>query len=220
MTGEPDDFLVYSEKKILSEIAYIHSPAGESQAHLRPYMNTVADWEEIFPSERLGTGQIKVSGIDEEDVAKIALIEQTIQFVLDHRMLFSKITGLNDATRFGFVKFDGDRIENNKTMMDPPSGDPTFADLPKGKSEFYKQCVKYSRPDLWHAYLNFRNSPSDESWGELRQKIIPWKDETLCGVWSTVERLAKDRDGRDYGLGGRFRDGNLPSLMLVRQALL
>jgi hypothetical protein len=219
MTGNPKDFLVYSEKKIKADIAYIHSPKGTSQAHLRPYLNTVDDWEKVFPTMRLGTGEIKVSGVEDDDEARIAQIKRNIQFVLDYRMLFKTVTGLDDATRHGFCSFKGDMIEDHKIKNRPPSNEPTFSDLPKGRSEFYKQCVKYSRPDLWSAYLDFEKDPTELTWTSLRQKVIPWGKSALAGLWAKVEELATNRDGQSFGLMGRYRDGNVPSITMVRRAL-
>lgn len=219
ITGKPDDYIVNSATTIAAEIAYIHSPQGKAQKHLRPYLKTVSDWNGIFPIFRCGTGHIKVSGSDgEEEAARVAEIKRDIQFILDNRMLFARITGLDDACAYGYTEFGGDLIEDNKTKRSPPSDEPTFADLPKGSSEFYRRCVENRRPDLWSSYLKFKDNPCDSTWTELRHKIISWKG-CMTGLWEIVEKLATERDGQDFGLWGRFRDGNVPPLTLVRAAL-
>lgn len=217
IAGEPGNYIVNSPKTIATNIAYIHSPKGKDQAHLRPHLKTAADWDRLFPAWCCGTGQIKVSGVD--DVERIAEIKRDIQFLLDNRMLFTKITGLDDACAYGYCTFGGDLVEDHKTKRRPPSNEPTFADLPKGRSEFYKRCVENGRPDLWNAYLRFKADACESTWMELRQKAIPWQGR-LSGLWAMVEKLASEQDGKDFGLMGRFRDGKVPPLMLVRRALV
>ena len=217
MTGKPDASIVHSARTIEANIAYIHSPKGEGQAHLRPCLKTVADWDALFPAWKRGTGQIKISGVGDDEVERIAEIKRDIQFLLDNRMLFTRITGLDDARANGYATFEGDQIEGHKATKRPPSSDPTFADLPKGQSGFYKLCVENDRPDLWSAYLRFDADPCENTWVELRQKVVPWKG-IAPGLWEMVEQLATERDGKDFGLMGRFRDGNVPPLMLVRMA--
>ena len=91
MTGEPADWLVYSDKIIESEIAYIHSPAGKAQAHMRSWLNTVDDWNKAFTVWRSGTGQIKLSGVDDKDKERVIGIKDDIKFILDNRMLFEAV---------------------------------------------------------------------------------------------------------------------------------
>jgi hypothetical protein len=217
-TGKAGDYLVYSDSVIKSEIAYIHSPEGESQAHLRISLKTVDDWNEFYPGMRVGEGSAKLSGIDDDDAAGIEDIKRTVAFVLEHRMLFSSIKGLDDARRLGYCDFKDDLIEDNKSKKRPPSVEPTFADLPRGQSEFYTKCLSHNRPDLWSAYLGFKDNPCESTWVSLRQKVVPWHS-GMGGVWAAVERSATEKDGKDFGLMGRFRDGNVPTLMLVRAAL-
>jgi len=217
MTGEPSNWLVYSDGVIKSEIAFIQSPAGDAQAHMRSWLHTVDDWNRAFTVWRSGTGQIKLSGVDDEDEDRVTSIKRDIRFILDNRMLFAAITGLDDARRFGFCDFQGDLIENHQTKTRPPSDDLKFSVLPRATSSFYRLCVKHDRPDLWGAYVQFKDNPCDETWLELRTKTVPWLG--LNTVWLEVEKRAAKIDGRDFGLRGRFRDGHAPSLMLVRTAI-
>lgn len=217
MTGEKNDWLVYSDRIIESEIAFIHSPAGKGQAHMRSWLNTVDDWNKAFAVWRSGTGQIKLSGVDDEDKERVTNIARDIQFILDNRMLFEAITGLDDTRRYGFCDFQGDLIENHQTKTRPPSDDPKFSDLPRATSRFYRLCVQHDRPDLWGAYGQFKDNPCEETWLKLRTKTVPWL--RLNTVWSEVEKRAAKMDGRDFGLLGRFRDRHVPSLMLVLAAL-
>ena len=215
-TGRADDFLVYSDKVIAAEIAFIHSPSGQGQAHLRRHLHTVEDWSRIFPMLRAGRGQRKLSGIGEDERERIANLRRDIRFILDHRMLFQSITGLDDARQHGFTEFGHDLIEEGrgKARTDDPAL--SFADLPKGRSDLYRCCVAHGRPDLWAAWRVFQNRSDEASWLGLRDKVIPWTDQT---VWQSVEESAAERDGKHFGLRGRFRDGVVPDLVLVYAAL-
>lgn len=213
--GKEGNYLVYSDKIIESEIAYIHSPKGKGQEHMRAWLHTVRDWNQAFPAFRSGTGQIKLSVDDDESINKIKLI---IKFVLENRMLFKSVKGLDDARRFGYCDFQGDLIEDNKTKKRPPSDEPTFDSLPRGRSDIYKRCVEHNRPDLWNAYLKFKANPSDQNWRDLRTKTVPWKG-LLLSLWEMVEKLSTQKDGKDFGLRGRFCDGNVPPLTVVCAAL-
>jgi hypothetical protein len=125
MTGKPDDYIVNSPTRIAADIAYIHSPKGKEQAHLLPLLKTVADWDRLFPAWCCGTGQVKVSGVDDE-VKLVAEIKRDIQVLLDNRMLFATITGLDYACARGYCTFGGDLVEDHKTKKRPPSNEPTL----------------------------------------------------------------------------------------------
>lgn len=215
--GDPQAWLVYSDEIIRSKIAYIHSPAGTSQAHLREYLHTVEDWNHLFSIWKTGTGQLKLSGVDDDDLTCIEHIRRTVAFVLDHRMLFQSITGLDDARTHGYSDFEGDLIENNRTLKRQDER-VKFSDLPTSRTLLYTRCVEYDRPDLWEEYLRFKTSPSSETWETLRTKVVPWV-EGLKTVWQLAELHAQRLDGISYGLLGRFRDGNLPPFETVRAVL-
>ena len=132
-----NDSLVYSARVIMDEIAYIHSPAGESQAHLRPHLKTVKDWNQVFPALREDTGQIKISWIADDEMCDLLPrrehIRKSIAFLLEHRMLFARIDGLDDAREHGLTDYTEDRIENHKGCPTDRATPPTFADLPKSR---------------------------------------------------------------------------------------
>lgn len=231
MTGNPNDFLVYSDEVIRSEIEYIHSPAGESQAHMRPWLRTVQDWNMHFPTCRSGTGQIRLTGVGEmlrnvsnpetkvdEEVQRVLQTQRDVQFVLDNRLLFKKIWGLDEARQRGLTDFGpGDGLIDGKPVYRPRESEVGFSELPRGKCEVYRLCVKHNRPDLWKAYVEFAQNPNRETWRELRSKCIPWHG--LSTVWQRVERVAQQQDGKDYGLLGRFREGRVPTQFQLRLAL-
>lgn len=216
MTGKPD-WLVYSDAVIRAEIAYIHSPQGKGQEHMRAWLHTVEDWNKAFPAFESGTGAIKLSSVDELDQEQRDRVARDIRFILEHRLLFETVSGLDDARRFGFTEFDADLLEKGKKSHRTSQMEPTFGKLPKGKSSIYRDCVAANRPDLWVAFCAFRTQPSWENWCLLRSKMIPWHDNDT--VWMRVERAATNLDGITHGLSGRFQDGNTPALLLVTSAL-
>lgn len=112
----PGDYpwIVYSARVIADEIRFIHSPEGASQAHLRPYLQSVADWSRIFPALREGTGQIKISGIGDE--ARRDVVKRAVLFLLTQQSLLSSIEGLDDARRLVFYE------EDEGEALDPEKG--------------------------------------------------------------------------------------------------
>lgn len=216
--NDASEWLVYSQPIVEHEIAWIHSAAGAAQAHLRPYLKTPADWERLFPVLKIGTGQFKVSGVEEDEQSRIEDIKRTIEFVLDHRMLFQRIQGLDDARIRGFTDCPHDLIEQHQGRKRPDER-VSFAELPHSSTELYRRCVEQDRPDLWEAYLNFKQTPSWHTWCGLRDKVVPWSTGSWQTVWQLAEAQAKVEDGVDPGLLGRFREGNHPSFDLVRLAL-
>ena len=217
--GDAKHWLVYSDKIIEEEIRYIHSPKGAAQAHLRPYLKTLKDWQRVFPALKSGTGQLKLSGLEfseEESEEKRRLIAD-IAFILNHRMLFSSIEGLDGARELGLTDFSAERIVEHKGLSRKTEA-LSFAQLPKSRSALYRRCVEWDRADLWGAYLDFRQSPCEQTWCALRSKVISWiKGEPT--IWQRVETAASERDGKHFGLLGRFRDGNIPSFWLLRSVL-
>ena len=53
----------------------------------------------------------------------------------------------------------------------------------------------------------------------MKNTIIPWAATPLQTVWIACEEAAQRRDGKDYGLYGRFRDGECPSPFEFEKAL-
>lgn len=218
--GNAKEWLVYSDDIIAEEIRYVHSVEGEGQAHLRPYLTSVQDWERVFPALKSGTGQLKLSGLElsEEGLEEKQQLVSDIAFVLRHRMLFSSIEGLDDARELGLTDFKADRIVQHKSLA-RETENPTFQQLPKSRSQVYRLCVQFDRPDFWATYLDFKTDPSEATWDMLRHKVIGWIDHKPT-VWQRCEQAATKRDGKQFGLTGRFRDGNLPSFWLLRSVLI
>jgi hypothetical protein len=219
LTGDADEFIVYSTEVISKEIAVIHSPEGESQAHLRASLKTPADWNRLFPAWRSGTGQIKISSFETDERSAL---QRDVAFLLEHRMLLAEVTGLDDARKAGLTDFEHDALLNGVSAKRSEPQSVSFADLPKSDSAFYRRCVAHDRPDLWHAYLAFSKANGDSAWSawvDLRCKTLPWAPKGTMGLWIQVEALATAQDGKVYGLTGRFSNGDVPPITLVRRAL-
>lgn len=196
---DPKQWLVYSERVIADEIAFIHSSAGESQAHLRRHVRTMQDWESHFPNMRRGTGKIKLSAINDE---RESPIKRDIKFIIEHRKLFKSIDGIDEAFERGLCDFAHDLL---------------FNDLPSGACEVFRLCCEHGCPELWMAYHGFKTSPCEETWEVLRTRLVPWHGRmTVC---ARVKEWARFRNGQDFESRGRFRDGNLPSIRQLRAAL-
>lgn len=220
--GLEDRFLVYSKKIIEREIQYIHSPDGEGQAHLRQFMRSVEDWEKMFPTLKERTGLVKLSGLDDDDQSKRSRVQKIIDFVTQNQFLFDRIVGLDDAKDLGFeCRFAESVILSPEEQANwvEPEPEPTFDVLAVGQSNFYSRCVESNRPDLWAAYLAFEKAPSDQTWGNLRQKVIPWRKEAFATVWQLVEAQAAKKTGNLFRTEPLFRNGAFPSVFEVRQVL-
>lgn len=215
-TASKRDFLVYSESVIKQEIRYIRSPKCQGMEHLRNSLRAVRDWEEIFPSLRIGTGSIGLCS-DVHDDEQAERVKKAIQFLLDHAFLFAEIDGLDHARDSGYTSFSHARIVGGRPAAATECEELTFADLPAGASELYKKCVENNRPDLWKVFTEFEKTPSPETWDELRSKALPWHGYDT--VWQRCERRATQQDGEDYGLVGRYRDGNIPTTLDIRAAI-
>jgi len=98
--NDPNAWLVYTDAIIRSEIAYIRSPAGDDQAHLRRALSVVENWDYHFPLYKSGMGRLKLGGTNEDFFARVERIRRTLAFVLEHRMLFQSITGIDDARAY------------------------------------------------------------------------------------------------------------------------
>ena len=93
LTKGREPWLIYSQRVIKEEIAYIHSPEGEgSFSHVRSSLHTVEDWNRIFPDYALGSGFVRVNprGVDNS-----AEVKRVARFVIDSRELFDKVEGLD-----------------------------------------------------------------------------------------------------------------------------
>jgi len=216
--------LIMTEAAAKKEVDFIQSPKG--QPHLK-YVKTVDDWNKTFPIMAVGTGMIDIGGLSfdkEENPDETARLTQQVQFVLDHRFLFQEIRGLDDARSALGMKIEGDFIDAQGKPRYHPVAD--FKELPaRPTSKIFQACVQYDRPDIWAAYLAFEANQDEAAWVELRSKNIPWptrvqpQPRVVNTVWQACEKTAAARDGKDFGLLGRFRDGKVPSMFELLQAI-
>lgn len=212
-----ESFLIMTDALARKEIERIQS--DPDWKHLR-YITTPEQWDEALPIAARGRGQIFISAcaqdLSQQEAGQLRL---QVQFVLDNRFLFAEVTGLEDAREV----LEMDVPDGLDGHGQPVYGETlTFDQLPREpRSALYRLCVEYGRPDLWRGFVAFREAQTWEAWETLRNAIVPWDSGGVLGrtVWQLAERSAEARDGEDHGLAGRFRDGNVPSLFEVEQAL-
>ena len=214
LTGDSDQYLICSDEVIRRHIAFIQTTGTNMPLK---ELRTVKDWKRIFTASGPGRGHIKLL-VAAEEPAELARIRRDVEFVLEHRTLFQSICGLEEARAF----FDEDVIEHQRTLKLIDES-PSFGNLPVSANELYSRCVKYGRPDLWAALLEFKSAPTEASWTVLRDHTVPWSAESFT-VWQLVERLALGEDDFDWDESecaqrGRFRDGTVPAYETVREAL-
>lgn len=214
LTGDPNRYLIYSHEVIRRQIAFIQSTGT---AMPLKSLRTGKDWSRIFRGCSPGRGHIKLL-VAAEEPSELARIRRDVEFVLEHRVLFQSICGLEEARAF----FDEDVIEHQRALKLIDES-PSFDNLPVSATKLYSRCVKYGRPDLWAAFQEFKSAPTEANWTVLRDHTVPWSPESRT-VWQLVERLALgepdfDWDEDECALCGRFRDGNVPAYETVREAL-
>ena len=213
------EWLVYTTSIIEAEIAYVQSGKCKEQNHLIPYLNSVAEWESLFSNMKRGQGEIGIYPSGEEFTeGEIQYLQKQIKFILDNRFLFESISGLLEAGRELDMDISYDML--NKRGQPEIERVASFADLPiHVNSKVWNSCFDYNRPDLWKAFLDFKGSPTEATWDELRTKVVPWSDQMFTTVWQLCEAIAEDIDGKSYGLSGRYKNGNIPTEFAVRKAL-
>ena len=210
-----EGFLIYTPAIIKGEIDYIRN--DQSQQHLR-YVDSVKVWNKTFPIHASGKGQIflRAFGYSEERsqefIKENEELIQKVKFVLDHRMLFSKISGLADAVDALDMNINGEYVENGKLKYYPV---PSFENLPqKHQNLVFLRCLEINRPDIWQKYLPIidKSNINFEEWKDIRNCTVT--ESALAKnatIWQRCESIAEARDGKNYGLEGRFRDGKVPN---------
>ncbi len=216
--------LIWTPERIQHEIEYIH--ATPERAHLR-YIRTVEDWNKSFPIMADGVGQVFIGSVGfdaKEDPEETQKLVSQVRFVLEHRFLFERVTGLSDARdALGMTDVAGDYLdaEGKPGYYEQAS----FEKLPRRPdSPIYQACLQADRPDIWASWIAFTDSPSETTWAQLRNHVIPWTTRYgvaggMRTVWQACEKAATERDGKDFGLMGRYRDGVIPTELEVRRAI-
>jgi hypothetical protein len=166
-----------------------------------------------------GRGSVEISPSGEEFTEEeTENLQKKIKFILDNRFLFESVSGLQAAVSELGMDISFDMLNEHGQPHD--AFKITFADLPiQFQSRVWNRCFDYNRPDLWKAFLDFKETPTEATWDELRTKIVPWSDALFTTVWQLCEGIAEVRDGESFGLSGRYRDGNIPTEFDVRKAL-
>jgi hypothetical protein len=212
--------LIFTPARIKKEIEFIKN--DPKQQHLL-YVDDIFTWNNTFPIHANGRGQIflRAYGYGEDEAEEFSKegeeLRNKVQFVLSHRLLFEKITGLQDAVDTLNIEINGDFVENGKLEY---YEQPMFENLPqKHNHPVFKRCLLLDRPDLWESFLIYEDEKS--KWNELRNKVVI---DSVMGrnatIWQRCESIATARDGVDYGLSGRYRDGKMPNEFDVMKAII
>jgi hypothetical protein len=207
-------FLIYTPAQIKKEIA--HMRTDPQQAHLN-YVDSVKTWGETFPIYAKNRGQIFIRplGYSHERHADFIIENQNliaqINWILSHRLLFSRISGLQDAAESLDMAIDFDYCEDGKMKHYTR---PCFSALPKKHQHpVYEYCLNADRPDLWQEFLPLLDTPlvSVALWDNIKHKTVG--KEILAKqstVWQRCEAIAQAKDGVNHGLKGRYRNGLTP----------
>ncbi|WP_305906273.1 hypothetical protein Q9L42_020735 (plasmid) [Methylomarinum sp. Ch1-1] len=205
--------IIYTAELIQQQIEFVRG--DPRQQYLASQLDTVEDWNRLVPVHAENCGQLFF--LSEEYDEQYYRYREQVQWLLDHRLLFKSITGLQDAIDELDMDIDGDAIIDGRLVHVPVL---TFEDLPKlPNSKIYQYVQRFDRPDLWQGYLNFKEHPTEESWYALRHMIMPRVDFLReKTVWATCEAFASRIDGKGFGLTGRYREGEFPTAFEIEKA--
>lgn len=207
----PGEFLVYDKARVEKEVQWCQT---EGPAHLR-YITTPELWNESFPIHAEGRGQIFIES--ERAPERTAELKAQVEWVIDNRLLFETISGLQDADVLG-VAIDP-KIDGYSKGAKVPIYESSFDTLPVDADDpVYHLAKRFDRADLWEAYCRFRRIASLDTWRDLRSKVVPGGTAMLT-VWQRVEALEFERTGKSFGLVGRYNT-SVPTRPWVEYAIL
>lgn len=214
-----DGFLINTKASIKKDIEFIKN--DPKQKHLT-YIKDVKTWNETFTILAEGKGQVFIRAFSDEESAiqfsnESDLLRDKIKFILDNRFLFKYISGLQDAVYALDMKINGDYIENGKLSYHK---NPSFEHLPqKHKHPVFKRCLELDRPDIWESFLLYQDNC--ENFINLKNKIVITNDfSSTSTIFQRCESIAFARDGIDYGLFGRYRNGLVPNEFDVIKSII
>lgn len=204
-------FLVYTPSKINKEIEFIKN--DPKQQHLT-YVNDVKTWDKTFPIHANGRGQVflRAFGYEEERAEEFSKesdeLRAKVKFILEHRLLFQRISGLQDAVHTLDMEINGDFVENGKLNYYEY---PSFDKLPqKHNHPVFIRCLELDRPDIWEAFLLYQED--NTKWSNLKNNsVIKYGFGHNSTIWQRCESIASARDNEYYGGTGRYSKGNVPS---------
>lgn len=200
--------LVWCESAIDAEIAYIRASAEMKHLH---WIKTVDQYCSCFPSRKPGHGDIRLWGADEPELRDESL--RAALFVLDHRLLFTKVSGLRHLQAEFGITVGGNELYNGHYR---DKRDVSFAELPiRTYDPLYHLCARNDAAELWLSLCNYLSCPTNPLWLELRNLVVP-------GTGLDVGQLVECIRGKDMNrpLGSRSpHPDQPPSPFEVRLAL-
>ncbi len=208
-----DGFLIYTPAKIKKEIEFIHNDP-ESQ-HLN-YIKTVSDWGNVFPIYKNGSGQVflRPLGFSEERAEEFKqenkLLLEQVQFILDNRLLFEKVSSLQDAVDALGMNISCDYMENGRSKKYTI---PTFENLRQiNDHPVFIRCLEIDSPILWERFLDILdNGLNNNNWANIRSMIVEFDNIRSLTIWQRCEKIEEARTGINYGLFGKFNSENVPN---------
>tara|TARA_B100002019_G_scaffold165370_1_gene142857 strand:+ start:1366 stop:2169 length:804 start_codon:yes stop_codon:yes gene_type:complete len=220
-----DGFLIYTKEIIKSEIDYIHN--NKDCKHLR-YIKTIEDWNDTFSILKEYSGQVflRAYGYDEERQKEFqkeqTVLKEQIKFLLEHRFLFEKITGLQDAVSvFPDLEIDYDYIENgrNKNYFNP-----TFDKLPQPhQSKVFKRCLELNNPELWYNFLQLKENPNDFNLFDNLAHTIINRDkglgETILQRVELIQRVVEGLSENLSTISYYMKNKKVPTLFEIRKVI-
>lgn len=191
-------FLIYTPYRIKKEIE-AHNKRGNGV-----YLESVKDWNTCFPIMSTNRGQVFLRAFGYSEEKKSVFMKESdnlkakIQFLLDNRFLFKKITGLQDAVEALGMDIEAEYIENGRNHKYER---PTFDKLEQHHDcPLFKACLAKDDPEMWQLVLSFKkNGMTENLWSKLRHKTVDFCGDTLWQRWVRYKNAMLQRKPELFG---------------------
>ncbi len=175
-------FLIYTPYRIKKEIK-AHNSHKQGV-----FIKNMKEWNNAFPILANNRGQIFIRphGYNEEEKLDFMNsnkeLEDKVQFLLDNRFLFEKITNLQNAVDTLDMEINADYIENGRNKKHEIF---SFDQLEQHNNcPFYQKCLEKDDAEMWSLMLKFKKEGmTEELWGQLKHKTIEFCGQTLWQRW-------------------------------------
>lgn len=130
---------------------------------------TAAGFDGELITNPSGRRELALDGSDPET------LRRQVRFIMENRMLFESIVGLQHARRVLEMEdaIPGD-LDGYEFGLEIRVVTATFDELPEEPNDpIYAVCRHFRQADLWARYLEFRRQQSEDSWNALKECLGP-----------------------------------------------
>lgn len=208
-------FLIYTDYRVKKEIEYMH----KNDQCL--FIKSVKNWNDNFSILAVGRGQVflRAFGYDELRIEEFKKenneLKEKVQFLLDNRFLFEKITGLQDAVDTLDMNINCDYIENGRNKNYEFN---SFDKLPQHHNDMvFNKCLQINNPDLWANYLEIKKEGlSPFFWDKTKHIII---DKNIGFGETLLQRFVKYQKVC-FNNSLELEDDNCPDILTLHRLIV